>query len=122
MSELISLSSKLRTANGSVFFRCPGCDSMHGVRVEAPATDLWGWNRDVDRPTFTPSLLVQCDMSEPPVTSENLEDWKRTPWVQTKVHKVCHSFITDGRIQFLSDCTHDLAGKTVDLPDWLEGA
>lgn len=25
---------------------------------------------------------------------------------------------TDGRIQFLNDCTHALAGQTVDLPDW----
>jgi hypothetical protein len=31
---------------------------------------------------------------------------------------VCHSFVTDGRIQFLEDCTHELAGQTVDLPEW----
>ena len=30
----------------------------------------------------------------------------------------CHTFVTDGRIQFLGDCTHALAGQTVDLPDW----
>ena len=29
----------------------------------------------------------------------------------------CHSFVTDGRIQFLADCTHPLAGQTVDLPE-----
>jgi hypothetical protein len=29
----------------------------------------------------------------------------------------CHSFVTDGRIQFLSDSTHALAGQTVDLPE-----
>ena len=34
--------------------------------------------------------------------------------------KVCHSFIRDGRIQFLGDCTHHLAGQTVDLPDFTE--
>ena len=28
-----------------------------------------------------------------------------------------HSYVTDGRIQYLSDCTHPLAGQTVDLPD-----
>ena len=32
--------------------------------------------------------------------------------------KVCHSFVTNGRIQYLGDCTHKLAGQTVDLPDW----
>jgi hypothetical protein len=31
---------------------------------------------------------------------------------------VCHSFVTDGRIQFLNDCTHPLAGQTVDIPEW----
>lgn len=31
---------------------------------------------------------------------------------------VCHSFIKDGKIQFLGDCTHALANQTVDLPDW----
>ena len=30
---------------------------------------------------------------------------------------VCHSFITDGRIQFLGDCTHELKGQTVELPE-----
>ena len=31
---------------------------------------------------------------------------------------VCHSFVTDGRIQFLGDCTHKLAGQTVNIPEW----
>ena len=29
----------------------------------------------------------------------------------------CHSFVTDGRIQYLDDCTHELRGQTIDLPD-----
>lgn len=34
---------------------------------------------------------------------------------------VCHCFIVAGQWQFLGDCTHELAGQTVDLPllpDW----
>ncbi|MHC8396108.1 hypothetical protein ACYZT8_21075 [Pseudomonas sp. LB3P93] len=31
---------------------------------------------------------------------------------------VCHSFVIDGCIQFLGDCTHELASQTVDLPEW----
>lgn len=31
---------------------------------------------------------------------------------------ICHSFVIDGRIQFLGNCMHKLAGQTVDLPDW----
>ena len=30
---------------------------------------------------------------------------------------LCHSHVREGRIQFLSDCTHALVGQTVDLPD-----
>ena len=35
---------------------------------------------------------------------------------QTK--QVCHSFIKDGNIQYLNDCTHKLAGQTIEIPDW----
>jgi hypothetical protein len=45
----------------------------------------------------------------------------RAPWGEKQEQRVCHSFVTDGRIQFLSDCTHELAGQTVDLPDDFEG-
>lgn len=30
---------------------------------------------------------------------------------------VCHTFVTDGKINFLSDCTHELAGQTVPMQD-----
>ena len=32
----------------------------------------------------------------------------------------CHSFIRDGKIQYLNDCTHEFAGKTVELPDYTD--
>ena len=81
-----------------VLFHCPGCDDNHQIRV-----GTWGFNGDLERPTFTPSVLVQYGNAEPGPLG---------------VNAVCHSFVTDGRIQFLSDCTHALAGQTVDLPEW----
>lgn len=33
-----------------------------------------------------------------------------------RIHCFCHSFITDGKIKYLSDCNHHLAGQTIDLP------
>jgi Family of unknown function (DUF6527) len=111
------INDKLMQADGHIFFRCPGCQSTHGLRVTTHA-DNWTYNGNPDSPTFQPSLLVTGTWSEPPVTAENLADWKRAPWQQTKVERRCHSFITDGRIQFLDDCTHALAGQTVDIPDW----
>jgi hypothetical protein len=85
-----------------VHFRCPGCDDVHGVVVEAPGG--WGWDGSLERPTFTPSVLVRYEVSPP----------------NQHLSTVCHSFVTDGRIQFLGDCTHALAGQTVDLPPWRE--
>lgn len=111
--------SKLRRfENGRVAFMCPGCDGPHMLRVEGEGAPRWGFNGDGDRPTFTPSILARGEAWTPPVTAENLAEWERAPWPQTKVETVCHSFVTDGRIQFLGDCTHALAGQTVDLPDW----
>lgn len=71
----------------------------------------------MDKPTFSPSLLIDSERYDPPVTPENHEQWKREPWPQKKVRFVCHSFVRDGMIQFLTDCTHKLAGQTVELPD-----
>jgi hypothetical protein len=77
-------------------FECPGCGCCHRVRVQGPEP-VWWWNRSLERPTFTPSLRVR--------------------WGDVKGNQTCHSFITDGRIMFLNDCTHVLAGQTMDLPD-----
>lgn len=121
------LSSKLRNvASGGLMFWCPGCASAHMIRATIrqqpmPAPDAadpdwtppaefyeerggWSWNGHPTRPTFLPSILVSYDGADagrdgaPP--------------------RVCHTFVTDGRIQYLGDCTHVLAGQTVDMPDW----
>lgn len=94
------LGEKLRSLEGGkVAFMCPGCRTMHAVRVEGQGRPLWGYNGDPDAPTFTPSVLVR--MPDP----DTGEDLLR-----------CHSFVTDGKIRFLNDCTHELAGQVVDLP------
>lgn len=101
-----------------VLFDCPACHMAHGpLQITIDGHSSWGWNGSYDKPTFTPSVLVTYGMWEPPVTPENFEKFQTEPWEQTQVQHRCHSFVTDGRIQFLSDCTHALAGQTVDLPD-----
>jgi Family of unknown function (DUF6527) len=70
---------------------CPGCDEYHVIDTR------WTFTGTLDKPTFRPSLLV----------------WQGN----TNKERRCHSFITDGRIQFLGDCYHALRGQTVDLPD-----
>ncbi len=70
----------------------------------------WGWNGSMDAPTFTPSILVTY-----PANPEAIEEFKE--W---RTERRCHSFVTDGKIQLLSDCTHKMAGMTVEIPDWNE--
>lgn len=120
MSELVSISRVLgRGAGGSLVFECPGCNIWHQVMTGPGDGPRWGWNGSADRPTFTPSILVRYDHWTPaPTTLEIQAKIAAGEIQQTLVKDVCHSFVTDGRIQFLADCTHALAGQTVDLPDW----
>lgn len=115
-----AISRILRETEGNgLMFWCPGCDMAHRIQHGAGDGPRWGWNGDVERPTFTPSILVRYPHWMPsaadPVVRAAIERGEVT---QQLVEQVCHSFVTDGRIQFLSDCTHALAGQTVDLPDW----
>jgi hypothetical protein len=75
-----------------------GCAHMFSVRM-GDGSPGWDFNGDLENPTFSPSMLARSDYGE-----------ERMP-------HVCHSFVRDGRIQYLSDCTHSMAGQTVDLPD-----
>lgn len=73
-------------------FSCPGCEDWHVIRT---GPNGWAWDGSFDAPTFSPSVLVEGG-------GRNIR---------------CHSFVRSGRIEFLSDSTHALAGQTVDLPD-----
>jgi hypothetical protein len=108
-----------------LLFLCPGCKFVHGPTIGPGAGPRWTFNGDYERPVFTPSLLVRWTEHHPPVNAGNLEKWKHAPWAQHPVERACHSFIgcngaAPGQIIFLGDCTHELAGKVVDIPpfDW----
>lgn len=104
-----------RAEGGLVLFHCPGCKCCHGPRVEVSGSGpIWGWNESLDSPTFTPSILVRGTV---PITDEEAGRIMRGEKVEPKPF-ICHSYVTDGKIQFLPDSTHEFAGKTVDLPDW----
>lgn len=76
---------------------CPGCEVIHRPLVEeCDENPTWTWNRSLTKPTFRPSLLCNKDGTYP--------DRPR-----------CHSWVTDGVWEFLSDCTHSLAGMKVPL-------
>lgn len=101
-------------ADGSEYgisFACPGCGDEHVV----PTTGLsaWGYNGSLERPTLTPSVLVRAGHHAPHWKPGD-ECWCGKDYAFSCY--VCHSFVTEGRIQFCGDSTHALAGQTVDLP------
>ena len=79
---------------GSYLMHCPGCEMYHQIWTQPGRPAQWSFDGNMDKPTFSPSLLV---------------NWGKD--------NVCHSFIRNGQWQFLGDCTHSLAGKTVDMVD-----
>lgn len=121
-----ALSKILRSIEGGlVAFWCPGCDEAHAVRIRGTGLPRpsWEWNNDVDRPTFTPSILVR-GVQMTAKGQADYDEWCRQGYpardlrgFDSRPH-VCHSFVTDGQIRFLDDCTHALAGKTVQIPEF----
>lgn len=116
--------SRVRIENGHAAFRCPGCNLFHNLPVAGQA-NAWQFNGDADRPTLTPSILSRGGCCYEP---EWHQQERRRPDPEEcdkgnpdadgiSMCHVCHSFVRDGRIEFLSDCTHALAGQTVDLPE-----
>jgi hypothetical protein len=85
------------TGGGRLVYFCPGCDREHAISVDPRDTgDKWTWNSNAGAPTFRPSVHYLRDTPQGRIT-------------------VCHSWVTAGRIQFLGDSRHALAGQTVDM-------
>jgi hypothetical protein len=123
---MAAISRKLRNDDHhGLTYYCQGCDSAHRIEV---GNGRWTWNGDAEKPTFSPSVKVTGTK----MTAKGKADYqswlasghpKRTEPFESSP-SICHTFITDGKVQFLSDCTHELAGQTLDLPDlpdWLQG-
>ncbi len=66
------------------------------LKGDRRGTNCWSWNGDTEKPTLKPSILT------------------------TDGTHTCHTWVNDGKAIFLPDCTHELAGKTLDLleVDW----
>lgn len=91
-------------AGGFLFF-CPGCKNAHSFSVgrgevrdgivvyPQGGKQEWGFDGNMEKPTFTPSLLRYAHTGSPQ----------------------CHLFLKNGILEFLSDCQHELAGKSVPL-------
>lgn len=82
-------------------FFCPACKHGHVYTIKCDyAGPKWDFNGDMNNPTFSPSLLLTTPFKPEDGGEER-----------------CHLFVRNGKIEFCSDSTHELAGKTVRLPD-----
>lgn len=95
---------------------CEGCGHSHTFPVhldyykgstlypEGKHRPMWAYNGVAAKPTFTPSLRQYYTHPE------------------TKAERTtCHIIITDGMVQFCSDCPHQYAGQARPLVDIPEG-
>jgi hypothetical protein len=81
----------------TIRWECPGCGCGHWVQTRTDGKEpSWSFNGDPERPTLTPSVLVNPGRECP------------------RQHQ-CHLFMTDGVLHFLADCSHPLAGQAVPM-------
>lgn len=89
------VSKVLRKATDHYFWFCPGCKEIHGVPVPR-----WTFDGNVDAPSFSPSVrhyeLENKELGIPEKTT-------------------CHYWVKEGRLEFVGDSDHELAGKTVPM-------
>ncbi len=108
------------TEHGSMLYMwCPGCDDLHQIEIDQARPTAWHWDGNEGSPTISPSILVGGTQWQ-----EGHEFHKGSHTVSVGERTTCHSFVRNGRWEFLGDCTHHLAGQTVDmvdLPDWFGG-
>jgi hypothetical protein len=83
--------------------------------------DSWTFvNHDLEKPTFSPSFRISSGHYTPG-WKEGTECWctyaTKHPEAPAPFNcMVCHYILTDGILNFCSDCTHPLAGQAVPLP------
>mgnify|MGYP007123697900 CR=1 FL=1 len=103
----------LKIANSGGYAPCEVSDASHvclnlpgpiptrivpvQIKGTRKGTGNWTWNGSMRSPTLRPSVLTKHPQPDGTL--------------------VCHSWITDGKVQFLADCSHELAGQTLDLFD-----
>ena len=90
------------------------------IKGKREGTGNWTWNGSLEAPTLRPSVLH--------TNGHFLEGYKEGDpcWCsynkdhpnekRFECHR-CHTWITDGKAQFLEDSSHSLKGQTLDLLD-----
>lgn len=76
--------------DGRVLIPCVACECLHSVNIlNTRNEDTWRFNNNLVSPTLTPAIKIQYAGGH-----------------------VCSSLVINGKIKYLSESTHNLAGKT----------
>lgn len=122
MSQVSSIFRNVQ--GGGLSFWCAGCKERHIVWTGEGAGHRWTFNGDLEKPVFSPSLLVTWDeptnIDDPEKLKADLEAKRLHGTPIPYAHRRCHSFIgcngaQPGEIIYLGDSTHALAGQTVPM-------
>lgn len=86
---------------------CPACKHSHLFYTKQPTSNgaMWTFDGNKTHPTFEPSM----------VETVNPKDHKH--YQKDAPTSVCHYWLRAGIITFLMDCTHEMRGMKVPLPD-----
>ncbi len=90
---------------------CPACKDFHFIPTLPVewCKAVWKFNKNLDNPTFTPSVDIKYDFSH----LENPEDYVSEDIMNYR----CHFTIEDGKITYCDDCNHSLKGSIATLPN-----
>lgn len=113
------VSAKLRRTTTGHSWWCPACAEMHLLPTG------WKFDGNLAAPTFSPSFKHTGHQVEKDAAGEWTGRWlteageaktvfapgdKPKPWC-------CHYVVTAGNVAYCDDCTHDMRGKTIPMPD-----
>ncbi|MFA5670202.1 MAG: DUF6527 family protein [Balneolaceae bacterium] len=99
--KLKEVRSSLYNAVVGYSFWCVACDSPHAFYTHDGYTNNKSWKLiSTDPVTVQPSIKLTA------------------PYKNETENYCCHLFLLNGKIRYLTDCTHYLAGKEIDMIDF----
>jgi uncharacterized protein DUF6527 len=105
------VSPYLRRSSGGYTHWCPGCLEMHRLPDSG-----WTFNGDLNKPTFQPSFKHTGVKTVKDKNGQWTGEWVLDANGKA-IPDICHYILTNGILNFCSDCTHEMAGKPVPLPE-----
>lgn len=98
---------KIVQRKGYLVIKCRACGT-HLIPTYQEPGKRWTFNGNFDKPTITPSVNESCNDPGHPSYNAGAKSSR------------CHYIVTDGKIAYQGDCTHNLKGQTVELEDFTQ--